>query len=105
MHAPPNPGGSWPAPGPNPLGPPPPPSGGFTLRHAGFGCGAIGLLMLLGGALVFILLVTRTLKHMFHIRMKTADFLGVASLTSMGLGVLILLVAVVFVIVGGSKKS
>jgi hypothetical protein len=91
--------------GPPGYGPPPAAGGTSPLKMAGFGCGAISLLMLLGGGLTFFMLVTRMLKKMFHIRMSTANTLGGLSVTSMAIGVFGLIIAVVLVVVGSAKKS
>lgn len=77
--------------------------GNATMRGFGFGCGALGVLMMLSGAVIFILLVTRVLKRTFHIRMQTANALGTLSVLDFAVGFVVVIVAVVLLIVGRKK--
>lgn len=74
------------------------------MRKVGIGCAVFALLTVCGNGLTLALLVTRVLKRTFHIRMATANALGVGSMVGIGLGVLGLIIAIVLIAVGGKKK-
>jgi hypothetical protein len=77
--------------------------GTSTLRKVGYGCAVFAALTICGNGLTFVLLATKVLKHMFHIRMATAQATAVGSIAGIVVGVLGLIVAIVMIVVGKKK--
>ncbi len=75
------------------------------MQTLGLGCGVFALLTLCGNALTLILLVTRVLKHTFHIRMATANALGVGSLVGIGMGILGIIGAAVILFIAKKQNA
>ncbi len=63
------------------------------------------MLMMGSGALVFVLLATRILKKMFHLRLKEAEALAVLSLADIGAGFFALVIGVVLVVLFRKKGA